>query len=109
METSKQKRQKKCSTVDFTAFTDVRERLLNAKSQVLNKVGADGYKSASFGEYGDYYVSISETGYTMAHYAEYAKVSVFADTIELAGSFSLCNKLLDMMLDTKNIVKYFNA
>ena len=45
----------------------------------------------------------------MAHYAEYAKVSVFADTIELAGSFSLCNKLLDMMLDTNNIVKHLNA
>lgn len=106
---NKQKATKKCSSVDFTAFDGVREHLLEAKSQVLNQVGADGYKSASFGEYGDYYVSISETGYTMTHYAEYAKVSVFADTIELAGSFSLCNKLLDMMLDTKNIVKYFNA
>lgn len=106
---NKQKATKKCSSVDFTAFTDVRERLLNAKSQVLDEVGTEGYKSATFGEYGDYYVSISETGYTMTHYAEYAKVSVFADTIELAGSFSLCNKLLDMMLDTKNIVKHFNA
>lgn len=106
---NKQKATKKCSSVDFTAFDGVREHLLEAKSQVLNQVGADGYKAASFGEYGDYYVSISETGYTMTHYAEYAKVSVFADTIELAGSFSLCNKLLDMMLDTKNIVKYFNA
>ena len=105
---NKQKATKKCSSVDFTAFTDVRERLLNAKSQVFNQVGA-GYKSATFGEYGDYYVSISDTGYTMAHYAEYAKVSVFADTIELAGSFSLCNKLLEMMLDTKNIVKHLNA
>lgn len=105
---NKQKATKKCSSVDFTAFDGVREHLLEAKSQVLNQVGADGYKSASFGEYGDYYVSISDTGYTMTHYAEYAKVSVFADTIELAGSFSLCNKLLDMMLDTKNIVKYFN-